>query len=46
MWLIEVNASPSLSADTDEDYELKYGLCEDTLDVVDIEGKLTGDEKN
>ena len=44
-WLIEVNASPSLSADTDADYELKYALCEDTLDVVDIEGKLTGDEK-
>jgi tubulin polyglutamylase TTLL9 len=44
-WLIEVNASPSLSADTDGDYQLKYGIVEDTLDVVDIEGKLTGDEK-
>ena len=25
-WLIEVNASPSLTADTPQDYELKFGL--------------------
>lgn len=44
-WLLEVNASPSLSADTDTDYQLKYGLIEDTLDVVDVESHRTGKEK-
>ena len=28
-WLIEVNASPSLTADTPQDYELKFGLLDD-----------------
>lgn len=36
-WLIEVNASPSLTADTPSDYRLKYGLLEDLLGVVDME---------
>ncbi|XP_055043938.2 probable tubulin polyglutamylase TTLL9 isoform X1 [Misgurnus anguillicaudatus] len=44
-WLIEVNASPSLSASSQEDYDMKYRLLEDTLDVVDMEGRLTGKEK-
>eukprot|EP01138_Halocafeteria_seosinensis_P016261 gb/GECG01016591.1/.p1 GENE.gb/GECG01016591.1/~~gb/GECG01016591.1/.p1 ORF type:complete len:475 (+),score=56.37 gb/GECG01016591.1/:1-1425(+) len=44
-WLLEVNASPSLSADTDTDYQLKYGLIEDTLDVVDVESHRSGKEK-
>ncbi|XP_036379658.1 probable tubulin polyglutamylase TTLL9 [Megalops cyprinoides] len=44
-WLIEVNASPSLTATSQEDYELKYRLLEDTLHVVDMEGRLTGREK-
>lgn len=43
-WLLEVNASPSLSADTDTDYQLKYGLMEDTLEVVDVESLRTGKE--
>ncbi|XP_053500351.1 probable tubulin polyglutamylase TTLL9 isoform X4 [Ictalurus furcatus] len=44
-WLLEVNASPSLTASSQEDYELKYRLLEDTLHVVDMEGCLTGREK-
>ncbi|KAJ1459998.1 tubulin-tyrosine ligase family-domain-containing protein [Pelagophyceae sp. CCMP2097] len=43
-WLIEVNASPSLTANTREDYVLKCDLLNDTLDIVDLEGKLRGDE--
>lgn len=43
-WLIEVNASPSLTADTDADYHLKCGLIDDTFEVVDIEGRLSGRE--
>lgn len=43
-WLIEVNASPSLSADTKDDYNLKFGLLEDTFAVVEL-GKR-GVDKN
>ena len=44
-WIIEVNASPSLTASSPTDYELKFGLLEDMLHVVDMEGRLTGSEK-
>ncbi|XP_077982125.1 putative tubulin polyglutamylase TTLL9 isoform X4 [Glandiceps talaboti] len=44
-WLIEVNASPSLTASNDEDYHLKFGLLEDVIHVLDLENKLTGKEK-
>ncbi|MCO5608863.1 hypothetical protein L7F22_063081 [Adiantum nelumboides] len=40
-WLLEVNASPSLAADTPSDYTLKYGMLEDLLTVVDMERRLT-----
>mmetsp|Transcript_11780 Transcript_11780/g.40656 ORF Transcript_11780/g.40656 Transcript_11780/m.40656 type:complete len:413 (-) Transcript_11780:85-1323(-) len=43
-WLIEVNASPSLTADTSQDYQLKVGMLDDMCDVVDMEKKLTGSE--
>ncbi|XP_077370786.1 putative tubulin polyglutamylase TTLL9 [Festucalex cinctus] len=43
-WLIEVNASPSLTPSNQEDYEMKYRLLNDTLNVVDMEGRLTGKE--
>jgi hypothetical protein len=36
-WLLEVNASPSLTADTPSDYKLKYGMLNDMLDIVDME---------
>lgn len=43
-WLIEVNASPSLAANTDEDFSLKFRLLSDMFDIVDMEGQRTGDE--
>ena len=45
-WLIEVNASPSLTANTREDYEMKFRMLNDVFDVVDAEGKLRGDEEH
>ena len=44
-WIIEVNASPSLTASSKIDYELKCGLLQDMLHIVDMEGKLSGAEK-
>ena len=44
-WLIEVNASPSLTANTKDDYILKCEMLNDTLDIVDVEAKLNGDER-
>lgn len=38
-WLLEVNASPSLTATDAEDYRLKYHLLEDVLNVIDMEGR-------
>jgi hypothetical protein len=36
-WLLEVNASPSLAATDQWDYNLKYALLEDVLNVLDLE---------
>uniref|UniRef100_A0A8C6XV46 Tubulin--tyrosine ligase-like protein 9 n=1 Tax=Naja naja TaxID=35670 RepID=A0A8C6XV46_NAJNA len=44
-WLLEVNASPSLTASSQEDHDLKTRILEDTLNIVDMEGRLTGKEK-
>ncbi|KAK2851251.1 hypothetical protein Q5P01_007527 [Channa striata] len=44
-WLIEVNASPSHMPSSQEDYEMKCRLLEDTLNVIDMERRLTGKEK-
>ena len=38
-WLIEVNASPSLSANTPKDYQMKLALLHDTIAIVDMEKK-------
>ncbi|KAJ8523858.1 hypothetical protein ON010_g17260 [Phytophthora cinnamomi] len=43
-WLIEVNASPSLTGDTDADYSLKANLVQHTLDIVDLERRREGNE--
>ena len=43
-WLLEVNASPSLTASSPTDYELKFTMLEDMLAVVDMNNKLTGRE--
>jgi len=45
-YLIEVNASPSISADTADDYELKFGVLDDLLTIVDMEKNLTGKEEH
>ncbi|XP_013408942.2 probable tubulin polyglutamylase TTLL9 [Lingula anatina] len=45
-WLLEINASPSLTASSKEDYELKCGLLDDVLNVIDLENRLTGKEKH
>ncbi|KAK4471141.1 hypothetical protein MN116_005537 [Schistosoma mekongi] len=44
-WLLEINASPSLTASSKEDYTLKTNLLDDMLDIVDLEGNLTTFEK-
>lgn len=44
-WLIEVNASPSISADTIQDYDLKFGLLEDVYTVLDVEGRVRDESK-
>ncbi len=43
-WVIEVNASPSITADTPDDYKLKFGMLEDMLAVVDLEQRRLGTE--
>jgi len=35
-WLIEVNGSPSMTANTSKDRELKLGLLDDALTVIDM----------
>jgi len=39
VWLVEVNACPSMSTNTDSDYQMKWGLLHDTLNVVDMENR-------
>ena len=36
-WLIEVNGSPSMTANTSKDKEFKLGLLDDTITVLDME---------
>jgi len=45
-WLLEVNASPSLTKSNEEDHQLKFDVINDLVDVIDIEGNLNGDETN
>ena len=51
-WLIEVNASPSLTASTKDDYVMKCEMMlNDVFDIVDVEynsllNKLNGDEEH
>jgi len=35
-WLLEVNETPSFNDDTDVDKQIKTGLIEDTLRLLDI----------
>merc|ERR1719362_2452743 len=43
-WLLEVNASPSLTANTVSDYDMKFGMLDDVMSVLDLEKYLTGTE--
>lgn len=43
-WLLEVNASPALTGTDSEDYRLKFDLVDDTLNVLDFEGRFSGRE--
>eukprot|EP00842_Homolaphlyctis_polyrhiza_P003895 jgi/Hompol1/4506/HPOL_003660-RA len=44
-WLLEVNASPSLTAETQFDYDLKYAMLNDCFDVVDLERRFEKDKR-
>lgn len=44
-WLIEINASPSMTANTPSDYEMKMGLLDDTFTVLDLEKTSSGTEE-
>lgn len=44
-WLIEINASPSMTANTPQDYEGKIGMLEDTYTCLDLEAIMRGDEE-
>lgn len=43
-WLIEVNGSPSMRANTKIDKELKIGVIDDLMTIIDLEGVRTGNE--
>ncbi|KAI9143979.1 putative tubulin tyrosine ligase protein [Paraphysoderma sedebokerense] len=43
-WLLEINASPSLTAETQWDYDLKYNMLNDVFDIVDIERRFTSEK--
>ncbi len=45
-WLLEVNASPSLTANTRDDYLMKTEMLHGMLDIVDMEGLLSGNEEH
>ena len=44
VYVIEVNASPSMSANTEEDKELKVGMLSNAFDIIDLEGNMQGNE--
>ena len=44
-WLLEINASPSTTANTPTDWELKTQRFDDMMSVLDFEKVLTGNEE-
>ena len=44
-WLLEVNASPSLSAETKDDYDRKFSMLEDVINIIELEKKNGGPEQ-
>jgi tubulin polyglutamylase TTLL9 len=43
-WLIEINANPSLTANTAKDNEMKVKMLDDMLTILDLEKIMTGNE--
>ncbi|CAI4223208.1 unnamed protein product [Auanema sp. JU1783] len=43
-WLLEVNASPSLTASSTEDFQMKSRVLNNMLDIIDLEQRLNGHE--
>lgn len=37
-WLLEVNGGPSMTANTPEDAQLKIGLIDDVMTIINVEG--------
>lgn len=37
-WLLEVNGGPSMTANTPEDSQLKIGLIDDVMTIINVEG--------
>lgn len=37
-WLLEVNGGPSMTANTREDMQLKVGIIDDVMTVINVEG--------
>ena len=44
-WLLEVNAAPSMTANTQNDFELKCNLLDDVFTIIDMERVLQGNEE-
>jgi tubulin polyglutamylase TTLL9 len=44
-WLLEVNASPSMTANTEQDFELKVALLDDVFTIINMEKVTTGEEE-
>jgi len=44
VFLDQVNAFPSLTANTKDDYNLKCEMLDDMLSIIDLEGRLNGNE--
>ena len=43
-WLLEVNASPSLTPSSQDDFEMKFRVLNHMLDILDLEKVRTGNE--
>lgn len=43
-WLIEINASPSLDANTEDDYDMKFSLLNEMLDLVQFQMGKANDQ--
>lgn len=43
-WLIEINANPSLTANTDKDSEMKIKMLDDMCTILDLEKIMSGNE--